>query len=1007
MSVKLREFIRQVRAARTAAEERAVVARECARIRTNFREGDSRHRHRDVAKVLFISMLGYPTQFAQVECLKLVASPRFSEKRVGYLGLTLLLDESSEVSMLATNSLKQDLQHTNQYISSLALSALANGASPEVCRSLLPEVEQLINCSNPFIRKKASLAAAKCVRRLGEEAAPRFLPVLPVLAADRSHGVLLGACALLFALLDAQPQLREECRQQLLQPLTKALRTCSSASYAQSAEYDIAGIVDPLLQSRLLRAVALLAEGDPTSSAAVTDLLAHVATNTDGSKNAGNCVLFECVRAIVSIDTDQGLRVLALNILGRFLSSREQNLKYVSLETLHQLLRTDTDAVTRHRDTLLDCLKDGDASIRRRALEVLIALLSPQNIQVLGRELLSFLLVCDKELKPIVASRLAMAAETHAPTRRWQFDATLKLLCLAGNYVEESAGNEMLTMVLTTPQLQSYATHKLFFCLREGSATSAVLCRVALYCVGEFGDLLVAADKSQLMSSDRGQSQKGPLDAPGAIEDPSAAALSLTAGDVVETLAGICQALLCGHTKAAPGAVAVAGAAATSASSSNSVTEALLTCLAKLTTRLPDQRDRLLQLLKGFVGSKCLEVQQRSAEFVAILESNDWPQAELAALFERMPLPQQQQQDLGKQERPVGETCFDLADLPSELSPETETADSATEKLQGTRGEAQLLELDDLLGLGATPSAPCKASTPTTAAAASMGSSSSSSGLDLLADLLGGASVSSPGANLQGPQVPTTGAAAPSTPTAATKPADPFAGLLDLSSPLATSAAVPASLVPPMLATEPLPFLLESASSSTNINTTAPLAKPAGDHTDPLAAVLNARASSGGTTPSPSAATAAAATAAAAHGDVAIVPVIDEEGLRVVFKCRRGPSGTVVGAPAYCDILAEFAADASSKPLQQFRFEAAVPKYLQLQLEPPTDSTVLPGAPPVQQRLRVSCCSVGVGAASVPASLPGGQKPLLMKCRVTFSRDGSTVQKCANVSAFPPGLLDA
>lgn len=41
-----------------------------------LQEGDSRYRHRDVAKVLFISMLGYPTQFAQVECLKLVASSR-------------------------------------------------------------------------------------------------------------------------------------------------------------------------------------------------------------------------------------------------------------------------------------------------------------------------------------------------------------------------------------------------------------------------------------------------------------------------------------------------------------------------------------------------------------------------------------------------------------------------------------------------------------------------------------------------------------------------------------------------------------------------------------------------------------------------------------------------------------------------------------------------------------------------------------------------------------------
>lgn len=185
---------------------------------------------------------------------------RFAEKRVGYLGLTLLLDESSEVSMLSTNSLKQDLQHTNQYISSLALSALANGSPREVCRALLPEVESLLSCSNPFIRKKAAVAAAKCVRRLGDEAVSCFASTLPVLATDRSHGVLLGACALLFAVLETQPDRRVECRQQLLQPLAKALRTCSSASHPQSAEYDIAGIVDPLLQSRLLRAVALLAE---------------------------------------------------------------------------------------------------------------------------------------------------------------------------------------------------------------------------------------------------------------------------------------------------------------------------------------------------------------------------------------------------------------------------------------------------------------------------------------------------------------------------------------------------------------------------------------------------------------------------------------------------------------------------------------------------------------------------------------------------------------------------
>lgn len=37
MSVKLRELIRSVRACKTAADERAVIAKECALIRTSFK----------------------------------------------------------------------------------------------------------------------------------------------------------------------------------------------------------------------------------------------------------------------------------------------------------------------------------------------------------------------------------------------------------------------------------------------------------------------------------------------------------------------------------------------------------------------------------------------------------------------------------------------------------------------------------------------------------------------------------------------------------------------------------------------------------------------------------------------------------------------------------------------------------------------------------------------------------------------------------------------------------
>jgi hypothetical protein len=44
--------------------------------------------------------------------------------------------------MLATNSLKNDMQQSNQYVVGLALCALANISTPDMCRTLYPEVRQ-------------------------------------------------------------------------------------------------------------------------------------------------------------------------------------------------------------------------------------------------------------------------------------------------------------------------------------------------------------------------------------------------------------------------------------------------------------------------------------------------------------------------------------------------------------------------------------------------------------------------------------------------------------------------------------------------------------------------------------------------------------------------------------------------------------------------------------------------------------------------------------------------
>lgn len=150
----------------------------------------------------------------------------------------------------------------------------------------------------------------------------------------------------------------------------------------------------------------------------------------------------------------------------------------------------DTQAVQRHRNTILDCLRDGDISIRRRALELSYALINEQNIRIMARELLSFLEVADNEFKTGLTTQLALAAERFAPNKRWQIDTVLRVFGLAGNYVREEILSSFVRLVCHTPELQFYTAQRLYAALSADlSQESQTL--AAVWIVGEFADVLL------------------------------------------------------------------------------------------------------------------------------------------------------------------------------------------------------------------------------------------------------------------------------------------------------------------------------------------------------------------------------------------------------------------------------------------------------------------------------------------------------------------------------------
>ncbi|CBN75745.1 Coatomer protein complex, gamma sub-unit [Ectocarpus siliculosus] len=569
MSIRLRQLIRKVRSCKTAAEERAVIATEGALIRTAFKEGNDPTRARNVARLLYMHMFGedgYPSHFGQMECIKLIASPGFPDKRVGYLGLMLLLQEKDEVLMLGTNSLKSDLSHPMPQVVGLALCAVGNLATPDMSRDLAMEVDKHLKPgSSSNMRKKAALCTIRVLKKC-PELVEDFIERVVVLLVERSHGVVMCGVQLLIAILEID-EAHAEAVVKVVPSLVRLMRNLLSTGF--SSEYDVAGVTDPFLQVQVLRLLRLLGQYSQDASEEVNSVLSQVATTTETAKNSGNAILYECVRTIMKLESESSLRSMAVNILGRFLLHRDNNMRYVALRTLGKVVSQDLASVQRHRGTIVECLKDPDPSIRVRALDLIFQLVSRNNARALVAELLNYLVVAPSDQKRDTCSRILQVLEDHSPSGRWRVDTLLSMLGIAGAECDRSIPSAAVVYVTQNEDLHAHAAHKTFRMIKSDLSQKA-LTLAGVWFAGEYGDLLLR---------------------------PCAA---LPAEEGVE------------------GEEGVDGAA--DHNSDRTTRGYVLTALTKLAERLgEDQEDAIEGLLQTYSGSMNLELQARSCEFGQLL----------------------------------------------------------------------------------------------------------------------------------------------------------------------------------------------------------------------------------------------------------------------------------------------------------------------------------------------------------------------------------------------------
>jgi len=227
------------------------------------------------------------------------------------------------------------------------------------------------------------------------------------------------------------------------------------------------------------------------------------------------------------------------------------------------------------------------------------------------RELLNYLEVAPVNEKSSVIRRICESASIWKPNSRWEVDTICRVLTISGKSVEQDIINHFLKLISVSPgDLQQYITRKLYSILSQDDdkiLEQEGLVIAGTWCIGEYGDMLVGNDADKvlggLLSEDN--DNEG--------EESSSVDVKPSEDDVILLLNKLIEHFC----------------------NNNTISEYILTALAKLTTRLSSTtKEKCRSIISRYVTNADMEIQQRAVEYNEYLKLDE---TTLSSLMERIP----------------------------------------------------------------------------------------------------------------------------------------------------------------------------------------------------------------------------------------------------------------------------------------------------------------------------------------------------------------------------------
>lgn len=315
---------------------------------------------------------------------------------------------------------------------------------------------------------------------------------------DQDMGVALSVTSLTMTLAQDAPEQYKNCYVKAAQRLKKIVIDLECPS-----DYYYYKVPCPWMQVKLLRMLQYFPPSDDTHvRALIRESLQRIMDNAMDipknvqQNNAQNAVLFEAINLVIHLDTEQELMVQISARLGKYIQSRETNVRYLGLEAMtHLAARAETlDPIKKHQQIIIGSLRDRDISVRRQGLDLLYSMCDATNARPIVAELLKYLQTADYAIREEMVLKIAILTEKYATDVQWYVDISLRLISMAGDHVSDEVWQRVIQIVTNNDELQVYAASNILDYLRADQCHETLV-KIGSYLLGEFGHLV--ADSSR------------------------------------------------------------------------------------------------------------------------------------------------------------------------------------------------------------------------------------------------------------------------------------------------------------------------------------------------------------------------------------------------------------------------------------------------------------------------------------------------------------------------------